>query len=69
MITGIIAFVILIAVLPPAIENGEGWVVVVAIVAALFFLSIGSASRKCDKAYNNMVDYWAKGGPEHRGRR
>lgn len=66
MITGIIAFVILIAVLPPAIENGEGWVVVAAIVIALLFLAFGAASRKCDRAYNNMVDYWAKGGPDRK---
>lgn len=63
MITGIIAAVILIAVLPPAIGNGETWVIVVAVVAAIILVAIGAASRESDRAYNNVTSYWAKGGP------
>lgn len=67
MITGIIAAVILIAVLPPAIGNGETWVIVVAVVAAVLVLAIGAASRSSDRAYNNVTNYWAKGGPAGSG--
>lgn len=64
MITGIIAFIILIAVVPTSVENGEWLVLAVGIAMALFFLVLGSASRESDRAYLNMVDYWAKGGPK-----
>lgn len=64
VITGIIAAIILIAVLPPAIGNGETGVIIVAVVAALFLLAFGAASRESDRAYLNHIDYWAKGGPD-----
>ena len=35
MITGIIAVIILIAVLPPAISNGQTGVVIAAVIAAV----------------------------------
>lgn len=68
MITGIIAAVVLIAVLPPAISNGEGGVILLAIVIAVVLLALGAAGRECDRAYNNRISYWARGGPKERQR-
>lgn len=61
MITGIIAIVILIAVLPPAISNGEWGVAAVGIVAALVILGLGVVSRQQDRAYGNFMRFWEKG--------
>lgn len=67
MITGIIVAVICIAVLPPAIEKGEWGVIAVVAVVSLLLLWFAALGREQDRAYNNMTDYWAKGGP-HRDR-
>lgn len=64
MITGLISFVILIAVLPPAINNGEWGVVAVVAVVVIFLLALGAASREDDRAYINRTKYWADGGPD-----
>ena len=64
MITGLIAFVILVSVIPSASENGETGTVIMAIVLAAILLLLGCASRTSDRACNNFVDYWAEGGPD-----
>ena len=61
MITGIIAVVILIAVLPPAISNGEWGVLAVAVIAAIVVLWFGAVSRQQDRAYGNMLRFWDTG--------
>ena len=61
MITGIIAVVILIAVLPPAISNGEWGVLAVAVIAAIVVLWFGAVSRQQDRAYGNMLKFWDTG--------
>lgn len=66
MITGAIALVVLIAVLPPAINNGEWWVAVVAVVIALFLIVLGITSRESDRAYLNVTRYWANGRSDSR---
>ena len=62
MIIGTIAFVFLIATIAAG-GNGEWgsfWLGVVIICILLFFLAV---SREQDRAYNNFVTYWARGGP------
>ena len=66
MVTGLIVFVICIAVLPTAIGNGEWGVVAVVAVVSLLLLLGASLGREHDRAYNNAVSYWAKGGPDRK---
>ena len=61
MITGIVVFVILIAVMPPAINNGEWGVVGVTVAVCLILLVLGVAGREVDSAYGNFVHYWSTG--------
>ena len=63
MITGTIAVVFIIAMICAA-NDGEWGSVAVGAVIVVVLLALGSASRETDRAYNNMVDYWAKGGPD-----
>ena len=63
MITGTIAAVFIIAMIAAA-NNGEWGSVAIGAVVVVVLLALGSASRETDRAYNNMVDYWAKGGPD-----
>lgn len=65
MITGILSVVIGIAMFAAA-GNGEWGSVAIGAVIVVLLLGLGSASRESDRAYNNWVDYWAKGGPEKR---
>lgn len=64
MITGIIAAIILIAVLPPAIEHGQILVIAIALFIAFFLVMLGSVGHECEEAESNFIRYWAKGGPE-----
>ena len=66
MITGAIALLMLVVVLPAALGNGEIGTVLIAVVIAVLALAIGSACRSESKAYNNFIDYWADGGPDRR---
>ena len=61
MITGLISIIVLIAVLPPAISNGEWGTVAVAALFALFMLALGASARAEGRAYNNMIRFWYKG--------
>ena len=63
MITGAIAIVILIAASIAAV-NGEWGSAAVGAVIAVFLLALGAAGRETDRAYNNFVSYWARGGPD-----
>ena len=63
MITGILAAVVGIAVFCCA-GDGEWGSVAVGAVLIVILLCLGSASREGDRAYNNFVDYWSKGGPD-----
>lgn len=63
MITGTIAVVFIIAMIAAA-NNGEWGSVAIGAVVVVVLLALGSASRETDRAYNNVVDYWAKGGPD-----
>ena len=65
MITGTIAAVFIIAMIAAA-NNGEWGSVAIGAVVVVILLALGSASRETDRAYNNMVDYWAKGGPDRK---
>ena len=65
MITGILAVVFLIAMIAAG-GDGEWGAVAVGAVIVVVLLMLGSAGRKCDRAYNNVVDYWAEGGPDQR---
>lgn len=69
MITGLIAAIILIAVLPPAIDHGQTLTIVIALAISGFLLLLGAAGRDCDNAESYFIDYWAKGGPDGRGGR
>ena len=63
MITGTIAVIFLIAMIVAG-GNGEWGSVAVGAVIVVLLLALGSEGRKCDRAFNNVVDYWADGGPE-----
>lgn len=65
MITGAIALVFVIAMIACA-GNGEWGSVAVGAVIVILLLAIGGAARDGSKAYTNMVDYWAKGGPDRK---
>ena len=69
MITGTIAMIILIAVLPPAIAKGEILEIVIAVAIAVILLFIGIAGRECNRAYSNLISYWANREPEQRHRK
>ena len=68
MITGLIALVLLVPVIAGA-GNDEWGVVAVFAVLIVILLAFGSASREQDRAYNNFVDYWARGGPERHSKK
>ena len=63
MITGIIAVIFIIAMIAAGGEGEWGAVAVGAVIVVLL-LGFGSESRKTDRAVNNFVDYWSKGGPD-----
>lgn len=65
MITGTIAAVFVIAMIAAG-DNGEWGSVAVGAVIVLLLLALGSASRSCDRAVNNFVDYWEHGGPNRK---
>jgi len=65
MITGVIAAVFVIAMIVAG-GNGEWGAVAVGAVIVVVLLGLGAASREGDRAYNNVVDYWARGGPDRR---
>ena len=54
---------------PYGFGTGQPGVAVVGIVLAVICLVLGKAARDDAKAYNNFVDYWAKGGPEEAEKR
>ena len=59
MISGTIAVIIVIAAVIPSIADGDAGTAITGIVISLFFLFFGMIGRKEDKAYMNMIDYWA----------
>lgn len=60
IILGIGAFVVLVALLDEGdIGATITWVVIIALVIGLI-----AAGGTTSRAYNNAVDYWAKGGPD-----
>ena len=65
MITGIVAVIFIIAMIAAGGEGEWGAVAVGAVIVVLL-LGFGSTSRKCDRAVNNFVDYWSKGGPDRK---
>ena len=65
MITGAIAFLFVIAMIA-AVGNGEWGVVAVCAVIVVLMLMAGSTIREDSKAVNNVVDYWARGGPDRK---
>lgn len=66
MITGTIAVVFIIAMIAAA-GDGEWGVFAVGAVVVVVLLALGAAGRESDRAYNNMVDYWAKGRTKEKG--
>lgn len=62
MITGLIAVVFIIAMIAAG-GNGEYGAVAIGAVIVVLLLALGSASRKCDRAFGNFVNHWEKGGP------
>ena len=64
MITGIIAAIILIAVVPPTLSKGEWGPLAVAVIIAALVVMFGAACREDAKAHSNCVSYWARGGPD-----
>lgn len=65
MITGILAGLFLIAMYCSA-GNGEWGSVAVGAVIVVVLLMLGSAGRKCDRAYGNFIDYWSEGGQDRK---
>lgn len=61
MITGAIAILILVVVLPPAMDKGETGVIIAAVVIAVLVVLFGMAWHEGDRAYVNFIDYWANG--------
>lgn len=61
MITGLIAVLILVVVLPASASNGEWGTFWIFIGIAAFVLVLGSAFRTTNRAYGNFIDYWANG--------
>ena len=61
MITGLIALLILVVVLPASASNGEWGTFWIFIGVAAFVLVRGGAFRTTNRAYGNFVDYWANG--------
>ena len=64
MITGLIALIIVIAVLPPAISNGSTGVIILVAVTVVFLLFFGYVSRKDARANVNRMNYWAMDGKD-----
>lgn len=65
MITGILAILIIIGMICSGSEGMMGSVAIGAVIVVLL-LAIGSKSRDQAKAYNNVVHYWADGGPDRK---
>lgn len=65
MITGALAVVFIMAAIVSA-NNGEWGSFWVGIAVVVLLLLFGMASRDCDRAYNNFVGYWARGGPKRK---
>lgn len=63
MITGVLALLFVVALIC-SVENGEWGSTGVSAVIILVLLLLGHESREQDRAYNNAVEYWAKGGPK-----
>ena len=63
MITGVIVFVLAIAMIAAG-SNGEWGSVAVGAVIVVILFAFSSAGRENARAYNNFVDYWARGGPK-----
>ena len=64
MITGLIALIIVIAVLPPAIGDGNIGVIILVGVVVGFLLLWGYVGRKQDSAEWNWISYWAMDGKD-----
>jgi hypothetical protein len=66
VITGLLAVVFIIGMIACA-GNGEWGAFGVGAVIVILLLSLGSVSRRDDRAYNNFMDYWSEGGPDRKG--
>lgn len=64
MITGAIALFLLIAVVPPAISNGDSGALWLVIIFAAILLFLGAVSRTSDRADMNRMKYWAMDGKD-----
>lgn len=69
MITGAIAVLIAIVVLPVAADEGNWGMFWIVLAVIGLVLLLGSVSREQDRAYNNFVRHWADGGPDRKRRR
>ena len=65
MITGLIALIIVVGVIPPAIDHVEIGVIAVTVIFVGLLLMLGAASRESDRAYNNCVRHLANGRYRH----
>ena len=58
--------VVLIIAMIAAANNGEWGSVAVGAVIVMLLIALCSAGKENARAYNNFVDYWAKGGPNRK---
>ena len=65
MITGIVVFLFVIAAIASA-NNGEWGPLAVCGVIIVLVLFCKVLSLRDDRAYNNFMDYWSKGGPDRK---
>ena len=68
MITAIIVFVLIIAMVAAG-NNGEWGSVAVGAVIVLLLIAMCMSGLKTDRAYCYFVDYWANGEPSEREKR
>lgn len=64
MIGFILGILLMAFLVPYGFGTGQPGVAVVGIALGVICLVLGKAARDDAKAYNNFVDYWAKGGPD-----
>jgi len=67
VITGLIAAVFVIGIIAAG-SNGEWGSVMIGVVIVGVLLLAGCAWREEDRAYSNVVHYWARGGHERERR-
>lgn len=68
MLTGIVIFVTVIAMIAAA-DNGEWGSVAVGAVIILLLIGLAKAFTDTGRAYGNFVDYWAHNDRDRRDRK